>query len=173
MSYQSNLVPDCECAQSCCANVTTGCWGVCYLKANPVPIVSGLIVSQPPAAVAPEQVQADLTPKRAAFIAWCESRGMEADEDHDAWGKRKFKHPHIESMWYGWFHAPAPDAGARDAALEEAAAMCESQVNLDVTGTAITRGCAAAIRMLKSQSPAQHAALSDEEIAELKYAAVS
>jgi hypothetical protein len=51
-------------------------------------------------------VARDLMPKRSAFIAWCEQRGLETVEDQDAWGKRKFKHSHIEALWEGWFNAP-------------------------------------------------------------------
>lgn len=48
-----------------------------------------------------------LIPKRAAFIKWAQDRALDVTEDRDAWGKRKFAHSHIESMWEGWFHSPA------------------------------------------------------------------
>lgn len=59
--------------------------------------------------------QTDPMPKRTAFIKWCDGRALDASEDKDAWGARTFKHPHIQSMWEGWFNAPtaaaAPAAG--------------------------------------------------------------
>jgi hypothetical protein len=48
-----------------------------------------------------------LMPKRAAFIQWANERALDTGEDVDAWGQRKFSQPHIESMWFGWFNAPA------------------------------------------------------------------
>lgn len=64
------------------------------------PILSAVVASEDP------------MPKRTAFVKWCEGRGLDASEDKDSWGVRKFKHAHIQSMWEGWFHAPAALASA-------------------------------------------------------------
>jgi hypothetical protein len=58
-------------------------------------------------ASAPAAVAEDLMPKRAAFIRWAQSLALDVTEDVDAWGARRFAQPHIESMWFGFFNAPA------------------------------------------------------------------
>jgi hypothetical protein len=55
----------------------------------------------------PQSAMQDLMPKRAAFIAWVESRSIDASVEKDAWGAQIFKHPHVQSMWEGWFNAPS------------------------------------------------------------------
>lgn len=61
----------------------------------------------------PSDAMADLMPKRAAFIKWCENRGLDTSVEKDAWGAHIFKYPHIQSIWTGWFNAPsaAPVSG--------------------------------------------------------------
>lgn len=85
-----------------------------------------LIMAKVDVPAEPVQAVADLMPKRALFIDWCRSRFIDTDEDKDAWGKRKFRHEHVESMWSGWFNAPTEAASVRDAALEEAVQACEA-----------------------------------------------
>lgn len=68
-------------------------------------------ISQPVAAQQHAQVDiVDLMPKRAAFISWVESRSIDASIEKDSWGARIFKHPHVQSMWEGWFNAPTESA---------------------------------------------------------------
>lgn len=67
------------------------------------------------------ELQQAMMPIRAEFIKWIESRHIDTSEDVDAWGRRKFKHSHVEAMWEGYFHGKrtkasptATDAGSVD-----------------------------------------------------------
>src|SRR5471032_3143539 len=71
-----------------------------------------------------QAAMAELMPKRAAFIAWIESRSIDASIEKDAWGAQIFKHPHVQSMWEGWFNAPTESSCSK-----QHAQAAQSEIN--------------------------------------------
>ena len=80
---------------------------------------------------------------------------VEFYQEQDAWGRWKYKHPHVQSLWDGWQAATANQEALIKAALDAAAEKCEETFlrdeDLGILMPAFNDDCAEAIRQITPQ----------------------